>query len=46
MPGMTVFFGLLDVVGQPKPGETVVVSGGAGAVGAVVGRLSPASDLP
>ena len=33
MPGMTAYFGLLDV-GQPKPGETVVVSGAAGAVGA------------
>jgi NADPH-dependent curcumin reductase CurA len=33
MPGMTAYFGLLDV-GQPKPGDTVVVSGAAGAVGA------------
>jgi len=32
MPGMTAYFGLLDV-GQPKSGETVVVSGAAGAVG-------------
>src|SRR5687768_5599230 len=31
MPGMTAYFGLLDV-GQPKAGETVVVSGAAGAV--------------
>ena len=32
MPGMTAYFGLLDI-GQPKAGETVVVSGAAGAVG-------------
>ena len=32
MPGMTGYFGLLEV-GQPKAGETVVVSGAAGAVG-------------
>jgi NADPH-dependent curcumin reductase CurA len=39
MPGMTAYFGLLDV-GKPKPGETVVVSGAAGAVGAVVGQIA------
>jgi NADPH-dependent curcumin reductase CurA len=39
MPGMTGYFGLLDV-GQPKPGETVVVSGAAGAVGMVVGQVA------
>ncbi len=39
MPGMTAYFGLLDV-GQPKSGETVVVSGAAGAVGAVVGQIA------
>src|SRR5438105_2787718 len=39
MPGMTAYFGLLDV-GQPKPGETVVVSGAAGAVGALVGQIA------
>jgi NADPH-dependent curcumin reductase len=39
MPGMTAYFGLLDV-GQPKSGETVVVSGAAGAVGAVVGQVA------
>jgi NADPH-dependent curcumin reductase len=39
MPGMTAYFGLLDV-GQPKPGETVVVSGAAGAVGSVVGQIA------
>ena len=39
MPGMTAYFGLLDV-GQPKSGETVVVSGAAGAVGTVVGQIA------
>ena len=39
MPGMTAYFGLLDV-GQPKQGETVVVSGAAGAVGTVVGQIA------
>ena len=39
MPGMTGYFGLLEV-GQPRPGETVVVSGAAGAVGQTVGQLA------
>ena len=39
MPGMTGYFGLLDV-GQPKTGVTVVVSGAAGAVGQTVGQLA------
>ncbi len=39
MPGMTAYFGLLEV-GQPKPGETVVVSGAAGAVGQTVGQVA------
>jgi hypothetical protein len=39
MPGMTAYFGLLDV-GKPKEGETVVVSGAAGAVGTVVGQIA------
>jgi NADPH-dependent curcumin reductase CurA len=39
MPGMTGYFGLLDI-GQPKPGETVVVSGAAGAVGQTAGQLA------
>jgi len=39
MPGMTAYFGLLEV-GRPKPGETVVVSGAAGAVGQVVGQIA------
>jgi len=39
MPGMTAYVGLLDI-GQPKSGETVVVSAASGAVGAVVGQLA------
>ncbi|HEV3318287.1 MAG TPA: NADP-dependent oxidoreductase [Solirubrobacteraceae bacterium] len=39
MPGMTAYFGLLDI-GAPAEGETVVVSGAAGAVGGVVGQLA------
>ncbi|MCY1036267.1 NADP-dependent oxidoreductase [Corallococcus sp. BB11-1] len=39
MPGMTAYVGLLDI-GQPVSGETVFVSGAAGAVGGVVGELA------
>jgi NADPH-dependent curcumin reductase CurA len=39
MPGLTAYVGLLDI-GQPKPGETVVVSAASGAVGAIVGQLA------
>ena len=39
MPGMTAYVGLLDI-GQPKPGETIVVSAAAGAVGSVVGQIA------
>ncbi len=39
MTGMTAYFGLLDVC-DPKPGETVVVSGAAGAVGSIVGQIA------
>jgi NADPH-dependent curcumin reductase CurA len=39
MPGMTAFVGLMDI-GQPKAGETVVVSAASGAVGSVVGQLA------
>lgn len=39
MPGMTAYFGLLEV-GEPKAGDTVVVSGAAGAVGQTVGQLA------
>ena len=39
MPGMTAYFGLLEV-GRPKEGDTVVVSGAAGAVGQTVGQVA------
>ncbi len=39
MPGITAYFGLKEI-GQPKPGETVVVSAASGAVGSVVGQLA------
>jgi len=39
MPGMTAYFGLLDI-GRPKTGETVLVSGAAGAVGSLVGQIA------
>jgi NADPH-dependent curcumin reductase CurA len=39
MPGVTAWVGLTDI-GEPKPGETVVVSSAAGAVGSVVGQLA------
>jgi NADPH-dependent curcumin reductase CurA len=39
MPGLTAYFGLFEV-GQPKPGDTVVVSAASGAVGQVVGQLA------
>jgi NADPH-dependent curcumin reductase CurA len=39
MPGLTAYFGLLDI-GRPKEGETVVVSGAAGAVGMTVGQIA------
>lgn len=39
MPGLTAYFGLLDI-GQPKEGETVVVSGAAGAVGMTVCQVA------
>jgi NADPH-dependent curcumin reductase CurA len=39
MPGMTGYFGLMDV-GLPQAGETVVVSGAAGAVGQTVGQMA------
>jgi len=41
MPGMTAYFGLLDV-GALEDGETVVVSGAAGAVGSLVGQIAKA----
>jgi NADPH-dependent curcumin reductase CurA len=43
MPGLTAYFGLLDVC-SPKAGETVVVSGAAGAVGSIVGQIAKIED--
>ena len=39
MTGMTAYFGLLDI-GRPEPGQTVVVSAAAGAVGSIVGQIA------
>ena len=39
IPGLTAYFGLLDV-GRPRPGETVVVSAAAGGVGSVAGQIA------
>jgi NADPH-dependent curcumin reductase len=39
MPGWTAYFGLLEI-GQPKAGETVVVSAASGAVGSIVGQIA------
>lgn len=39
MPGMTAYFGLLNVC-EPKPGDTVVVSAASGAVGQIVGQIA------
>ena len=39
MPGLTAYVGLLDI-GKPKEGDTVVVSGAAGAVGSVAGQIA------
>ncbi|MEJ0048221.1 MAG: hypothetical protein WDN04_20445 [Rhodospirillales bacterium] len=39
MPGMTAYFGLLEL-GHPQPGETVVISAASGAVGALVGQIA------
>jgi len=39
MPGLTAYFGLIDIC-DPQPGETVVVSGAAGAVGSLVGQIA------
>jgi NADPH-dependent curcumin reductase len=43
MPGVTAYVGLLDI-GQPKRGETVVVSAASGAVGSVVGQIAKMQD--
>lgn len=39
MTGLTAYFGLMDI-GKPKAGETVVISGAAGAVGSIVGQIA------
>jgi hypothetical protein len=39
MPGLTAYFGLLDIC-RPQPGETVLISGAAGAVGSVAGQIA------
>jgi NADPH-dependent curcumin reductase CurA len=39
MPGMTAWTGLMNI-GQPRPGETVVVAAASGAVGSLVGQLA------
>ncbi len=39
VPGLTAYVGLLDI-GRPRPGETVFVSGAAGAVGSVVAQIA------
>ena len=39
MTGLTAYFGLVDI-GKPKAGETIVISGAAGAVGTVVGQIA------
>lgn len=43
MPGLTAYFGLLEI-GKPQAGETVVVSGAAGAVGSTVGQIAKIKD--
>jgi hypothetical protein len=44
MPGLTAYVGLLDL-GQPKPGETLVVAAATGAVGSVVGQIAKIKGL-
>ncbi len=39
LTGLTAYFGMLDI-GQPEPGETVVISAAAGAVGSVAGQIA------
>jgi NADPH-dependent curcumin reductase CurA len=43
LPGLTAYQGLM-VIGKPKAGETLVVSGAAGSVGSMVGQLAKAED--
>jgi NADPH-dependent curcumin reductase CurA len=44
MPGMTAYMGLMHI-GQPKPGETLVVAAASGAVGSVVGQVGKIKGL-
>jgi len=44
MPGLTAYFGLLEI-GQPKAGETLVVSAASGAVGSLVGQIGKLKGL-
>lgn len=44
LPGMTAYQGLIEI-GQPKAGETLVVSGAAGSVGSMVGQIGKAEGL-
>ncbi|HKU16532.1 MAG TPA: NADP-dependent oxidoreductase [Steroidobacteraceae bacterium] len=44
MPGITAYVGLLDI-GEPKPGETLVVAAATGAVGSVVGQIAKIKGL-
>ncbi len=39
IPGMTAYFGLLDI-GRPEPGQTVAISAAAGSVGSLVGQIA------
>lgn len=39
MPGLTAYFGLLEIC-EPRPGETVVVSGAAGGIGMIAGQIA------
>jgi NADPH:quinone reductase len=43
MPGLTAYFGLVDI-GRPHANETVVVSGAGGAVGTIVGQIAGMHD--
>ena len=43
LPGLTAYFALLDL-GRPRPGETVLVSAAAGAVGQIVGQIAKIHD--